>query len=329
MTTPSRQVNAAGVDVAALAREIETWLTADPSHSIRVLADHSGIHERGIWQIRNARRPACSLDWADRLCLAMDVDLDRVAPLDAHPSPARRSGKPVGKHLLHISEPDLQLAHDLHRRGVPLRRIARSWQQAGRTTYASENAAVTSMYTAFELRGWPRHDRIEMVRRVSLKHGRAGRAQAREYGPDYAAYRRQQRKRSGYLRDVRCAARNKDGGPCRRWALAGKQHCVAHDPERQAERQRVLEAAWAASRARMLRWGDLRPQVEAAIAKHGRPALVRTSGMATTVIGRMLRYGDEQPVKPETWSKLREGIERLESGRSTGARPREPAPGVR
>ena len=212
-----------------------------------------------------------------------------------------------------MTEQDLKLAHDIHRCGVPLRRIARAWQIAGRTSYASENAAVTSMYKAFELRGWPRHDRIEMVRRVSLRHGRAGRAQAREYRPDYAAYRRQQRKRSGYLRDVRCAARNKDGCPCQRWALAGKLHCVAHDPERQAERQRVLEAAWAASRARMLRWGDLRPQVEAAIAEHGRPQLVRASGMETTVIGRMLRYGDEQAVKPETWAKLGRGIETLQS----------------
>jgi len=150
-----------------------------------------------------------------------------------------------------------------------------------------------------------------MVRRVSTKHGRAGRAQARVYGPDYAAYRREQRRRAGYLQDIPCAAQNKNGVPCRRWALAGKHHCVAHDPARRAERQRIMESAWAASRARMLRWGDHRPHLESAIERHGRPALCQASGVSTTVLGRMLRYKDDQPIKPETWAKLQRGIHSL------------------
>ncbi|MCW2927892.1 MAG: hypothetical protein JWM86_1860 [Thermoleophilia bacterium] len=313
----ARTLNAEGVDAVELASTIERWLAFDPDRTAAMLAEHAGINPRGIWQLRNHQRPACSLDWADRLTLAMDVPLNAVAPTrDVESDGATaglgpRRGKRLGAHVNHISPDDLKLAHDLHWRGVPLRRIARAWQQSGRITYATENAAVSSLYSLFEARGWSRRDRIEMVRRVSTKHGRAGRAQARRYGPDYAAYRRTQRKRNGDLRDVRCAVSNKSGEPCKRWALAGKQHCVTHDPDRAAERARTMQAAWAASRARMLRWGDYRPAVQTAVDQHGQSALARASGVCVTVIGRMLRYDEEQPIKPETWAKLEWGITRL------------------
>lgn len=311
MTTAS--LNAEGVDVRALAREIEAWLARDPARTSAQLAEQAGINPRGIWQLRNHRRPACSLDWADRLTLAMDVPLNQVAPAsdDVVEVGSRRCGKKLDRHLRCISPEDLRLAYELHWRGVPLNRIARAWQRAGRTTYASEEAASSSMWSLFKARGWPCRDRVDMVRRASTKHGRAGRAQARAYGPDYAAYRRQQRKRAGYLRDVRCAATNADGQPCKRFALADRSHCVAHDPDRVAQRQRTMRAAWAASRARMLRWGDHRAEVEQALDAHGRPALCRASGICTSVLGRMLRYDDEQPIKPETWAKLAAGIREL------------------
>lgn len=313
----ARTLNVEGVDPTELASAIEAWLASDPDRTAAMLAEHAGINPRGIWQLRNHQRPACSLDWADRLTLAMDVPLDSVAPSrdpqydNQSATFGPRRGKRLGAHVKHISPDDLKLAHDLHWRGVPLRRIARAWQQTGRITYATENAAISSLYSLFEARGWPRRDRIEMVRRVSTKHGRAGRAQARRYGPDYAAYRRAQRKRNGDLRDVRCAATNKTGEPCKRWALADKLHCVAHDPDRATERARVMEAAWAASRARMLRWGDHRLVVENAIEQHGQAALARASGICATVVGRMLRYEDGQPIKPETWVKLKRGMASL------------------
>jgi hypothetical protein len=167
------------------------------------------------------------------------------------------------------------------------------------------------MWSLFKARGWLCRDRIDMVRVASTRHGRAGRAQARTYGPDYAAYRRQQRKRNGDLRDVRCAALNAAGEPCRRFALADRTHCHTHDPKRASERQQHREAAWAASRARMLRWGDHAPAVEQAIAQHGRPALCRASGICTTVLGKMLAYKPDQRFKPETWAKLESGITAL------------------
>ncbi len=74
-------LNEDGVDVVALAREIDDWLARDPSRTAAQLAQHAGINPRGIWQLRRGKRPLCSLDWADRLTLAMDVPLNVVAPM--------------------------------------------------------------------------------------------------------------------------------------------------------------------------------------------------------------------------------------------------------
>ena len=319
-STPAMPLlNEAGVDVAALAREIDHWLARDPSRTAAILAQHAGINPRGIWQLRNGKRPSCSLDWADRLTLAMDVPLNVVAPMRDDGTPDRdgtRPGKKLDAHVRCISPEDLKLAYELHWRGVPLNRIARAWQQSGRISYKSPEVASSSMWSLFKARGWLCRDRVEMVRVASTKHGRAGRAQARAYGADYAAYRREQRKRNGDLRDVRCVSTNTRGEPCKRFALAGSEHCHAHEPERAAERQRHREQAWAASRARMLRWGDFAPRVHAAIDEHGRPALCRASGICTTVLGKMLGYCDDQPFKPETWRKLERGIARLADGRA-------------
>ena len=316
-TTPV--LNESGVDVVALAREINDWLTRDPTRTAAQLAQHAEINPRGIWQLRRGKRPLCSLDWADRLTLAMDVPLNAVAPMRDDHTPDHgntRPGKKLGRHVRCISADDLKLAYELHWRGVPLNRIARTWQQSGRISYKSPEVASSSMWSLFQARGWLCRDRVEMVQIASIKHGRAGRAQARAYGPDYAAYRRQQRKRNGNLRDIRCAATNTRGEPCKRFALADRKHCHAHDPERAAERQRHRELAWAASRARMLRWGDHAPLVHAAITEHGRPAVCRASGICTTVLGKMLAYASDQPIKPETWAKLESGVRSLASGES-------------
>ena len=63
----------------------------------------------------------------------------------------------------------------------------------------------------------------------------------------------------------------------------------------------------------MLRWGDLRDDVDRAIGQYGRPALVAASGVSTTVFGRMLQYADDHPVKPETWAKFEWGIAALDT----------------
>jgi hypothetical protein len=311
----TRQLNSEGVDQAALAESIEQWITGNPDRTATQLAQQSGVHARGIWQIRRLARPEVSLDWADRLTLAMDVPLGEVAPASpddsARIADGARCGKKLDRHMRCITPEDLKLAYELHWRGVPLNRIATTWQRSGRITYKNERVAASSMWGAFKARGWPRRDRIDMVRAASTKHGRAGRSQARAYGPDYAAYRRQQRKQAGYLRDVRCASMSVSGEPCKRFALAGTQHCVAHEPSRAREREKTLQRAWSASRARMLRWGDHAPQVEAAIAEYGRPAVCRASGICSTVLGKMLKYDADQRFKPETWHKLQHGFTTL------------------
>jgi len=76
----TRQLNSEGVDQAALAESIEQWLTGSPDRTATRLAQHSGIHARGISQIRRLARPEVSLDWADRLTLAMDIPLGEIAP---------------------------------------------------------------------------------------------------------------------------------------------------------------------------------------------------------------------------------------------------------
>jgi hypothetical protein len=136
MTTTA--LNKEGIDPAALAEAIESWLAASPERTATMLAEHAGINPRGIWQLRNHQRPEVTLDWADRLTLAMDVPLHTVAPPtkdEQETEPARR-GKQLGPHVRCISAEDLKLAYELHRRGVPLNRIARTWQQSGRISYS-------------------------------------------------------------------------------------------------------------------------------------------------------------------------------------------------
>ncbi len=97
-TTPS--LNAEGVDPIALAGEIEQWLARTGTTASR-LAEHAGIDPRGIWQLRNFKRPHVTLDWADRLTLAMDVPLAVVAPPTNEEPEARatRLGKKLDRHM--------------------------------------------------------------------------------------------------------------------------------------------------------------------------------------------------------------------------------------
>ena len=138
--SPMPVLNDEGVDVAALAREIDHWLARDPSRTAAALAQQAGINPRGIWQLRHGKRPLCSLDWADRLTLAMDGPLNVVAPIRDDGTPDRsgkRLGKKLDRHMRCITAEDLKLAYELHWRGVPLNRIARAWQQSGRVLSVS------------------------------------------------------------------------------------------------------------------------------------------------------------------------------------------------
>lgn len=86
MTTPT--INEHGVDTTRLAEEIERWIAGEASRTAALLAVRSGVSPEGIRQIRRHTRPRCTLDWADRLTLAMDIPLNDVAPWPPPPGPA-------------------------------------------------------------------------------------------------------------------------------------------------------------------------------------------------------------------------------------------------
>lgn len=101
MTT---SVNEHGVDITCLAREIELWLTRRPDRTATQLADFAGINPRGVWELRRGPRPRCSLDWADRLAIAMDIPLNDIAPwpppdaAQGHPArPSTRRQRPTAR----------------------------------------------------------------------------------------------------------------------------------------------------------------------------------------------------------------------------------------
>jgi hypothetical protein len=78
MTTAT--VNEHGVDTSRLAEEIERWVAGPEGNTAALLAVRSGVRPEGIRQIRRGARPRCTLDWADRLTIAMNVPLNDVAP---------------------------------------------------------------------------------------------------------------------------------------------------------------------------------------------------------------------------------------------------------
>ncbi len=96
MTSPST-LNAEGVDTTALAREIERWL-ARPDRMARHLAELANLNPRYLWQLRRGKRPNCTLDWADRLAIAMDIPLDDIAP---PPTPAPCNATQRAKRARH------------------------------------------------------------------------------------------------------------------------------------------------------------------------------------------------------------------------------------
>lgn len=78
MTTTT--VNEHGVDTSRLAEEIERWIARLEQNTTTLLAVRSGVSPEGIRQLRRGARPRCTLDWADRLTIAMNIHLNRVAP---------------------------------------------------------------------------------------------------------------------------------------------------------------------------------------------------------------------------------------------------------
>ena len=149
----------------------------------------------------------------------------------------RGGGRPPGAGCRFTDE-QLRALHVAHLRGQSINELAKQvFEQVG---YASYGSCATSISAAWKRLGLDARDRIEMTVLKSTKHGRAGRAQQREHGPDYARYRREQKRKNGETHGRRCDALRKHaprkGQPCSGSALNDSDFCYQHDPRFEADR---------------------------------------------------------------------------------------------
>lgn len=213
----------------------------------------------------------------------------------------KRSGKPVGKHMKHITPELLDVAHLLYDRGLSMRQVAEAILD--RTGYANVNAAVASLYEAFRLRGWQRRERITAVKARCTKHGRASRTD--RSSDDHLAYRREMRAKLEAARRPECAA-----DECNRRAMNGRDHCHIHDPEAAAKRLERVTQARALRAAQMHRWGDVKAPIIEWAAQQRYPAmrLAEASGVPEATVRRTLRKHDDDQITPELLARLTNGI---------------------
>jgi hypothetical protein len=137
----------------------------------------------------------------------------------------------------------LHVAHIKHDRSI--NELAKSiYAKAG---YKSHHGCAVAISNGWKRLGLQARDRIEMTVIKSLKHGRAGRQQQREHGPDYAAYRREQKRKNGEVHGRRCQGVRQNpprkGQPCNSSALWDSEYCYQHDSRFAQQRARHLQDA--------------------------------------------------------------------------------------
>jgi hypothetical protein len=148
-----------------------------------------------------------------------------------------------------------RLPYDLHdelyrlhwRDGRSVRELlAPVWQQWG---YRSHASAVNTVLDTWKAQRWPVRSRITQVRLSNR----------RKYGPPRtkAERKRAARVRAGGQR--RCAATNRRGTRCKRWATPGSPFCFNHCPDRAQQRQE-LAARWATRELWKHRWAGHVPK---------------------------------------------------------------------
>ena len=160
----------------------------------------------------------------------------------------RGGGRPPGAGCK-FTDTQLRALHAAHMQGQSINELAKSVYV--RVGYSSQSSCASSTSNAWQRLGLQARDRIEMTVLKSLKHGRAGRQQQREHGPEYAKYRREQKRKNGEVHGRRCDALRKQyprkGQPCSSSALSDSEFCYQHDPrfeqDRNAHLQRMRAAA--------------------------------------------------------------------------------------
>jgi hypothetical protein len=148
-----------------------------------------------------------------------------------------------------LTDTQLRALHAAHMRGQSINELAKSiYKQVG---YSSQSSCASSISNAWQRLGLQARDRIEMTVLKSYKHGRGGRQQQRDGGPEYAKYRRETRRKSGQVHGRRCDALRtqypRKGQPCSLSALNDSDFCYQHDPRFEAERNAHLERMRAAA----------------------------------------------------------------------------------
>ena len=148
-----------------------------------------------------------------------------------------------------LTDTQLGALHSAHMQGQSINELAkRIYAQVG---YSSRSSCASSISNAWKRLGLEARDRIEMTVLKSYKHGRGGRQQQRDGGPEYAKYRRETRRKSGEVHGRRCDAFRKQyprkGQPCSSSALGDSEFCYQHDPRFEQERNAHLERMRAAA----------------------------------------------------------------------------------
>ena len=150
------------------------------------------------------------------------------------PPPRRRGGgKPAGKWG-YLTDAQVRACHVLYMQGLSLNQVAeRIWT---RTRYASAASLSRALHEQFMRLGLPRRDRLEASIAASTIHGLAR-------DPEH---RRRLKIARGEVRGLQCAGVRtqypRKGERCQRWAMAGSEYCISHDPARAGERDAQLAA---------------------------------------------------------------------------------------
>lgn len=141
-------------------------------------------------------------------------------------------------------------AYELYLSGLSLRACGKAMLE--RTRYKNAQTCANMLAEQWRLLGWPLRDRIAATRAASWKHGLLPR-----YGPRDPGQRARNRRASGSVRGVMCAAVKTRygkgrGEPCQHFALTGGLYCRQHEPTL-AEARSVELALMRARSSRSLR----------------------------------------------------------------------------
>jgi hypothetical protein len=188
-------------------------------------------------------------------------------------APARldqpRPEHPRGPTPFKIREPDVVDAY-------------RIWT---RTTYTSVRSCANGLAGQFKIRGWQLRSKSEATAKSNRERSHTG---GREPGETNAAYRRRLKRELDRYQPMCGAivarAGRRRGQPCASHAIRGSDFCVAHTPERQDERARLLHAARRRSIA------TLPARHERTLERHARVVELRARGWSTPRIARETGY---------------------------------------